>query len=227
MLTEFLANKRLYLLLLLLCCLSACENYPRDPMHTLEKVQDDTLLVGIADDGKWARYAEGEPGGREVALVKGFARQLNATIVWVPGPKEELVALLKENELNLLIGGFTQSSLFKREVAFTRPYFTEKIKLGAPVNMPIPEEIEDRQVYARRGSLALAVIKKHEGKPVAVDSLANVKQLIAAPEEELKALGLQISEQTLLEEKHVLAIPKGENAFLNKLDSYLHTHDKP
>jgi extracellular solute-binding protein (family 3) len=97
---------------------------PEDPDGTLDRVEGGTLRVGAVETDPWVTDVRGgEPsGGIEVELVRGFARDLGASIEWTKGSEEELVQASKDGDLDLLIGGITAKTRWKHDVALTRPY---------------------------------------------------------------------------------------------------------
>ena len=211
---------------LLLLVLNGCDQFPKDPNNTLEKISGKKLKVGIAESGEWASYKDGVATGIEVEIIKGFAESIKAQIEWVPGSQDHIINLMSEHEVDICIGNFTKKSPFKKHAGFSIPFYTEKIKVGAPAGVTIPEEIEDVEVLVKKNSEAALVVKKEEAKPVLYDSVKNVDRLIVAPEMELQKHNLQVSEYDLKKIDHVIAIPKGENALLEKLDKYLDKHGK-
>ncbi|ARS34544.1 hypothetical protein CA264_03295 [Pontibacter actiniarum] len=204
--------------------LVGCDNYPRDPEHTLENVKGHVLRVGVASNGKWAQADGASPSGIEVELVKGFAKELGAEIEWLPDAQSNILEKVEVHELDMAIGGFTKTSPWVKHLAFSQPHHTEKIKVGTLPSRTLPEEIEDLPVHVRRNSQAAVYVKKKEGQPVYVDQLQPGPYLVAATEEELQQLGLRVSDYTLHKEEYVVAIPKGENAFLMRLDKYIDKH---
>jgi polar amino acid transport system substrate-binding protein len=110
---------------------------PADPDGTLERVEGGTMRVGVTATDPWVRLRAGRPsGGVEVALVRRFARDLDARVEWVPGSEEELVKALKEGSLDLVVGGITSESRWKHDAAFTRPYVEhegQKHVMAAPM----------------------------------------------------------------------------------------------
>ncbi|MEX0965853.1 MAG: transporter substrate-binding domain-containing protein [Bacteroidia bacterium] len=213
--------------LLAITLLFACDDFPKDPENTLERIKGKTIRVGIAEDGKWSGYYTGEAIGIEAEIIKAYAKTLNANIEWYPGSQEHLIGLLKEYQIDIAIGGFTESSVFKSHAGFTQPYFTERIKIGAPSNITISEEIKNKKVLVKRGSDALLAVLENNGEPVIYDSLPGIlTQLIVAPEDELKSMGLNISEKDLKEIAHVLAVPKGENGLLTDLEQFIKDYVK-
>lgn len=94
---------------------------PTDPDGTLDRVQGGILRVGITPHEPWTEL-RGERGGLEVELVEGFARSLGARVDWREGAEAELVEDLEMGQLDLVVGGLTARSPWKRNAALTRPY---------------------------------------------------------------------------------------------------------
>jgi ABC-type amino acid transport substrate-binding protein len=109
-------------LIITIVLLTACGRYPKDTRGTLEEALNDTLKVGVAIHKGWVMVQNGEPRGREVLLVKAFAKELNATIDWFVADESELIPRLEKGEIHMLIGGFTQNSPWKKYVGFTNTY---------------------------------------------------------------------------------------------------------
>src|SRR5438552_192808 len=53
-----------------------CNDLPRDPEGTLQRVQDHKFRVGLVESPPWVVRTAGEPGGVEVELVRQFASEL-------------------------------------------------------------------------------------------------------------------------------------------------------
>ncbi len=115
---------RLYFLFFMLSCVPlACNNFPRDPDKTLEKVKNNTLLVGYSENAPWVIKTNASPDGVEAELIKEFAKTQQAKITWVNDTEQDLFEKLEKRELHLVIGGFTDKNTWKSKVSFTRPYF--------------------------------------------------------------------------------------------------------
>lgn len=111
------------MLLLVLVVTSCGRPFPADPDHTLERVQGNTLRVGVSPHPPWTEIGPGgRPTGREVALVRGFADRLGAEPIWVAGGEEQLVTAMEHHELDLFIGGLSADTPWSDKVAVTRPY---------------------------------------------------------------------------------------------------------
>jgi len=138
--------------LILILSTTAC-NIPRDADGTLDRVQGGEVRVGLAHNPPWVDALDSQ-AGIEPGLVAELARQLHAKVSFVKGSETKLLESLHRRELDIVVGGFTDDSPWKSEVAFTNPYHEDA-----------------------------------EGK------------------------------------KHVLALPPGENAWLGRVEQYLHEKD--
>ena len=208
--------------------LGACQ-FPADPDGTLERVKDGTMRVGITHAPPWVEVdPEGNPvGGIEVELVRRFARDIGVKkIEWVDGSEEELVNSAKEGSLDLVIGGITSKSRWKKDVTFTQPYAETEIVIGIPPGASFPDDLEGTRAYAETGSEAESLLhKKTNAEVVPVSKLEKGQSPVGAEDFVLDDLGLVASEE-LLEEAHVMALPLGENAFMVRLEKFLLNRDK-
>ena len=143
-------------LLLVVLALTAvsCSSVPADPEQTLDRVTGGTLRVGVSHAPPATDVGGAEPAGPEADMARDFAQSLDAKVEWVEGGEEYLMEALKHGDLDLVIGGLTESSPWTDKAALTRPYAES------------------------------------------TDSWGN-------------------------QQKHVLAAPMGENAFLSRLEQFL------
>ena len=117
------------LLFLVVLAIGGCQ-FPRDVEGTLERVDGGTLRVGASEHEPFVTLDQQQPGGVEARLVEDFARGLGARVQYVRGGEEDLVERLREGELDLVIGGITKKSPFKKEVAPTRPYAVTRDRIA-------------------------------------------------------------------------------------------------
>jgi len=113
------------------------------------------MRVGVSADSPWVVQSGGAVGGYEARMVVELADQLHSRIETYPGSESELLEKLHKQNLDIVIGGLTDDSPWKKSLALTRPYHEDK-----------------------------------EGK------------------------------------KHVLALPPGENAWLLRVERYLHENEQ-
>jgi polar amino acid transport system substrate-binding protein len=201
---------------------SACE-IPQDPDGTLDRVTGGTIRVGVTQADPWVELQGGEPsGGVEVELVRRFARDLDADVEWIDGSEEQLVNAAKEGSLDLVIAGLTSKSRWKKDVAFTRPYVETRAVIGVAERDVGREDFGGETVAAERGSEEEALLENRTDALVdPVDSLAGAEGPVAAHEYVLDDLDLVASEVELAKEKHVMAVPLGENAWMVRLERFL------
>jgi polar amino acid transport system substrate-binding protein len=212
---------------LLLTCVAAvlagCQ-YPRHPDGTLDRVQGGVMRVGAVEADPWVLIEGEEPsGGAEVELVREFSERLDARIDWVLGSEEELVAAAKEGQVDLLIGGITKTSRWRKDVAFTRPYAETQTVVGAPPGSSFPDDLGGVEVVVEAGTEEEGLLaQRTDAEVVPVDDLAAERDRPAAVHDYLlDDLGLADTGTTLAKDEHVMAVRMGENAFLVELERFL------
>jgi polar amino acid transport system substrate-binding protein len=198
--------------------------FPRDPRGTLERVQNGTMRVGIVENDPWTRMEEGHASGVEVELLKGFAQQLGAEASFVPGTTPELLEAAKEAEVDVLIGGFTSTSpgvSEGKEAGVTGSYLTTRFVVGVPSGRPTFDDLSGREIAVERIDGTAALLKEEGAVPVPVDDLSTAKMPVATYRWQLEAWGFKPTGLELPEEKHVMAVPLGENGWLVELERFL------
>jgi polar amino acid transport system substrate-binding protein len=207
--------------LLILCLAVACSNLPRDPKETLRAVQTRPMRVGLVEHSPWVIRTTGEPAGVEVDLVRQFAAALGTTPEWHWGSEQEQLEALEEYQLDLVIGGLTDRSPWRKYVGMTSTYFTETYRVGVQTSSPL-ENVKGAQVAILRGEPAAAELEKKGAVVVRVDDLSQVTGAVAAPDWQLEQMSRTGTNIELDSVKHVFAVPPGENGFLKRLDEFLH-----
>ncbi|HEX2087396.1 MAG TPA: transporter substrate-binding domain-containing protein [Solirubrobacteraceae bacterium] len=131
--------------------LAGCQ-FPRDVEGTLDRVEDGgTLRVGVSEHEPYVVLDHPRPAGVEVRLLEDFAHRAGGRVRFVRGGEEELVEQLREGELDVVVGGVTKRSPWKKEVAPTRPYATTHERVGGK------EVTDDHVMLVRNGENALLV----------------------------------------------------------------------
>ena len=139
-------------LLLMAVAATGCQ-YPRDPDGTLNRVDGGVMRVGVTEADPWVLFEGDRPvGGAEVELARRFARNVGARIEWVQGSEAELVDAAKEGQVDLILGGLTNKSRWKKDVAFTRPYVETRAVVGIPAGESFPDDFAGVPVAAELGS---------------------------------------------------------------------------
>jgi polar amino acid transport system substrate-binding protein len=205
----------------LLALAGACERIPQDPRGTLDRVTGATMRVGVSEMPPWTQFDDGEIRGVEVELVRRFADELGAEIAWVQGSEAALLEALERYELDLVIAGLTDDTPWNSRLGLTTPYVTTKTLVGVPPASPPPAELAGLEVAVERGDVAAALLREKGAVPVVVADLSAASGPVAADDWWITAQGLRTLSTELQEEKHVMAVPPGENAWLVRLERFL------
>ncbi|HWT93377.1 MAG TPA: transporter substrate-binding domain-containing protein [Solirubrobacteraceae bacterium] len=206
-------------LLITLLTTAACQ-FPRDVGGTLDNVKGGTLRVGLTEAEPWVSLQHDDPSGVEVGLIREFAAKLGAARVdYTTGTEEELVEALHARELDVVIGGITDKTRWKKEAALTKPYLTTHLVIG----MPPGQDLQDgTRVITENGRSAAALVeRKTDAVPVRADDLETARGKPAAVDEWLlDDLGLREA-KSLEASEHVMLTAPGENGFLVELEHFL------
>lgn len=113
---------------------TACGTMPHDADGTLDRARDGVLVVGVSEHRPWTHVDdEGRVTGSEADLITSFAESIDATVDWAPAPESVLATKVKDDEVDVVIGGLTATSPWSSFMALTRPYQTvgeEKMVMG-------------------------------------------------------------------------------------------------
>lgn len=113
---------RILLLPGLFSLLAAC-GLPRDPEKTSDRIESThELRVGVSDSPPWTIAGRAQPSGAEPDLVRRFADQIGANVVWRRGSESRLVRALEEHQLDLVIGGFDKKTRWSATAGLSQPF---------------------------------------------------------------------------------------------------------
>lgn len=213
---------RWVLVILLLAAVAGGCDMPHDTADTLRDVRGGTLRAGAVESPPWAVGRNGTVSGIEVELVNRFADEIGAADVdWTTGSESSLITALNRRELDVVVGGLTAGSPWAAQVGFSIVYLESAIAMGVPPDSgPVPESWAGDEVGYPGGDLEIAALIRERGAiPVPVESPAGMPT--AAPRWQLMAWGLDPVTDDVLQRRHVIAVPPGENAFLLRLDRFL------
>src|SRR3954469_4694332 len=171
-------NVSIAAVVLLLPC-GSC-GLPRDADHTLERIQNGTLRVGVIHHPPWVLSTGGGVEGGEVQLGRAPAADLKAKIAWVSGSESELLSSLHERELDRVIGGLSRASPWKHQVAFSRAYYVDSTIVSSP-NGARESSLKNDSVSVEAGHPATADLRKEGAIPISVAALSGIRGLVAAP----------------------------------------------
>jgi polar amino acid transport system substrate-binding protein len=182
------------------------------------------MRVGVAVNEPWTRMEDGKASGVEVELLRDFAGELGAEAVFVQGTAPELLEAARLGEVDVLVGGFTSTSpgvSEGKEAGITSPYLMTRFVVGVPPGEPVFEDLSGREVAVERIDSTAALLKEEGAVPIPVDDLASADMPVAAYDWQLEAWGFEPTGVELPEEKHIMAVPLGENGWLLRLERFL------
>lgn len=202
---------------------TACGPFPRDPEGSLKTLQQrGTLRVGVLYAPPWVSGpASAAPQGVEGQLVDAFAKRLGVSLVTQRGSAQDLFDSLRHHQLDLVIGGLTEDSPWRQEVGFTAPYYSSRIAVAVPPGEPIPDDASGLTVSIAQDSYLYDRLDRRGANVERVADLSSASGAIAAQQWQIRGLGYQPSEIVLHERRHVIAVPRGENALLMELERFL------
>lgn len=205
-------------------CLLACNDLPRDPQNSLQKIrQRGRLRVGLVEHDPWVVRTEGEPRGAEVLMVRQLAQDLGVEPEWHWGSEQQHMEALRQYELDLVVGGLSDSTPWSKEVGLTAPFFEESFIVAVPRSLAQPATLKGMEVAVKNGEATAAYVEKKDARPVRVEDLKDARGAAAGPAWRLEQLGLIATGTKLFSEKHVMATPPGENGWIKRLDEFLYT----
>jgi polar amino acid transport system substrate-binding protein len=100
---------------------AACD-LPRDPHRTLEHVRGRVLTVGVSEDEPYIVRHGDEPAGLEANIIRSFAAHLGAQVKWEWKSQERQLEELHKYQLDMVAGGLSAKTPWKKSVAVTRPF---------------------------------------------------------------------------------------------------------
>lgn len=200
---------------------------PNDPEDTFDRIRSrGAIRVGVVDAPPWIdtpRQGETEPpAGVEADLILDLARQQGLDVRWYRGAPEEHFAALEHFDLDLVAGGITASTPWKKHVGTTRPFVTSRVRIGSPPGSEPLSDLEGQRIAVRTATGWETQVRQRGAEPVVLDDPYSSRLPVAAPEWELRAKGYTIGDaDPLAESKHVLAVPPGENRWLAVVEEHL------
>ena len=210
------------IIILMIGLLVGCDEFPRDPDDTLVTVlATGQMTVGVVDHPPWVILDDDAPPlGAEVGLVQSFADGLKVDVEWRRLSAFAALEGLEQGELDLAIGGFTQKAVSPHAgAAPTYAYFSEALVVAARPGTAIPPDLEGRVVFVPADVMAAKLVREKGGAPTT--ETHDQIDLAAVPHWRVASLGLLPTGTRLRQEKHVMAVPQGENAWIMRLERFL------
>jgi polar amino acid transport system substrate-binding protein len=229
--TNLLIGQRGFLLFLfaLAALVSASCDFPQDPRGTLDKVHNGTMRVGIVNHDPWTQIEEGRASGVEVKLLRDFAGELETEVVFVQGTVPELLEAARQGEVDVVAGGFTDTSpgvSEGKEAGITSPYLVTRFAVGVPSGRATFDNLSGRKIAVERIDGTAALLKEEGAIPVPGDDLSSADMPVAAYPWQLEEWGFEPTGVELPEEKHIMAVPLGENGWLVRLERFLRANQE-
>lgn len=202
------------LALALIAALGGCERYPADIRGSLEQAKGSALDVGVSDAPPWITWNDGDPQGAEADIIRNFARQEGLEINWIHGDEEQLMPALEHAHLHLVAAGLTKKSPWSKHVSLSVPISKCRAYIGVEDDPGLMTEgvIKGLTVRVERAGGLAYLVEKRGARVKRVDNLDQGGGPAAAEEYRLAELGLIPVGEPLETSKHMLALPKGENA---------------
>lgn len=215
------ANSRVSrkLMLAVVVLLAACR-IPQDLEGTLDSVQQGYLDVGLTENPPWVIDTGEGPAGVEVEMVRQLAAELEAEVRWHWGTEGSLVSALQAYQLDMAVGGLEQAPWLSNVVAMSRVFFKDIEVVGFPPAREVPDSLEGVRVAVPSVDDLGGVLKKQGALPVHGETVAS-KHPVAGPLWWVRAKGYTPGPWRLGERRHVWLLPKGENAWILRVDRYL------
>ena len=208
---------------MLLLFTTSCARFPQDPHRTLAQVlASGTIQVGVIANEPWVTGSMDEtPRGLEPQLITAFAKELGVEVEWHWGSTEAMFDALTHYELDVIIGGLTKANPWGREVAFTLPYYTDDLIVGVPPTVSPPTTLDGVVVAIPADTLLSDELEEQGAIPKLQEDLTNYAGPVATNAWAIAGMGWQPTEFTLRSDQHVMALPRGENAIVMRLETFL------
>jgi polar amino acid transport system substrate-binding protein len=202
---------------------SGCSDLPRDQEDTFKHIKGTgRLRVGLIENPPWVIRTSDEPAGAEVELIRQFAAEHGAQPEWHWGGEEKLLGALEKFELDLVAGGFSDSTPWRNRIGLTSAFYREKFDIGVPAGERTVTELTGREISVGDDARLTGFLREQDAVPVeSGDSPEKGARPVAAPEWKLQKLGLTPSGSKLHTDRHVIATSPGANHLVKRLDEFL------
>lgn len=211
-----------FILVTLLTLLTGCEDYPKDVKQTLDSVQGGVLHVGLVENAPWVIRGPAGPRGLEPSIIRNLATRLDAEVRWHWGPTAVVLQALEQHQIQLAAGGFATGPQLPTTVAPTKPYYVTRYTVGfLPSEEGRPVKLEGLTVALPFMSSAHKPLTKKKAEPHSLNAPDTSGLPMAGPTWWLEARGYGPGRWTLLKQKQVMVVAKGENAWMRAVQRHL------
>lgn len=202
---------------------------PKDPEDSLDRIRNGGVLrAGAIENRPFVHLLyDGRVVGVEAGLVEEFARSLGARVEWQTVSGYALFEALHHQKLDVLVGGFTDSSPYLEKVAPTQAFLDAEFRIGSRSVESLPADLEDVPVQVDADHPLMAhYLDEVDARPRPVKHLlesdpANSARPLLAEDWRLQAWGLAMHPEVLHRDKHIMMVAQGENRLLLELDRFL------
>jgi polar amino acid transport system substrate-binding protein len=214
-------------LLTIIGALVSCSELPKDQQDTSRRITETGVIrIGLMENPPWVIRTGEEPSGAEPILMREFANSLGAKPEWHWGSDEGLFGALELHELDAVVGGISNQTPWTKRIGITRYYFEEKFDVGVQQGDSI-EKLDGVSVSVSDPRTA-GFVRKENGTPVPIGRLSDSPgSPIAAADWKIRQMGLVPAGLDLHSDRHVIAVPPGENQLVKRLEEFLSArHDQ-
>jgi polar amino acid transport system substrate-binding protein len=148
---------------ILLCGNGIGRSFPCDAQETLKRVQGGRIRVGVVENAPWAQKIGDEARGIEAALVRELAEELGAKPEWHWGGEQAHMEALGRFELDLVIGGLTNRTPWKKKVGLSMRYFEQHVLVTPPGENAWIKRLDE--FLSSRQEAIRALLRADEAKP--------------------------------------------------------------
>ena len=160
----------------------------------------------------------GDQDGRRAGRSRGRANTAICVATW--GGEANLMPALENYELDAVMGGISDSTPWSTRVGITRYYFREKYDVGVTPGTRM-NSLSDKQIAVHDARIA-GLVRQKGALPIMVPSVKDAKNApLATSDWQIAQLGLAPAGFDLLSDRHVIAIPSGENQLVKHLEEFL------
>jgi polar amino acid transport system substrate-binding protein len=126
-----------------LVSLPSCDDLPLDQAGTFDRVRRTReLRVGLIEDPPYVVRTSGEPEGVEVEMLRRFAAKMNVRPMWTWGGDERLMTALEHFDMDVVAGGFTDSTPWRQRIGLTSPYAGKHVLAVPPGENHLLKQLE-------------------------------------------------------------------------------------
>lgn len=203
--------------------LAGCR-YPVNIERPMADMHGGELNVGLSENPPWVINSDQGPAGLEVDIIRALAENMDATINWHWDSEGNLLAALSQYQLDLVIGGLTQDSNVSALAAPTKAYYQSRYSVGVPEGMSLPSNLEGVEVAVPVVNHIAHALEKQDAIPRPTSELGSHHEAAANPTWWLRAHDYQTGDWEIATDHHVMALPKGENAWMLAVQRHLNSY---